>query len=130
VDPDLPFLNSLVAQALAQGHAPYKPASEREPKHAVPAPADTDTSRLESAFRFEAYDAPVEPSVSTGNDGLFAGIGRSTGASESGSIKGGSTPASGASTPTTGRRVVEGRKLNKPASGLQVRAREGCLLHM
>jgi len=119
VDPDLPFLNSLVAHALAQGHAAYKPASERQPKHVAPAIVDTDASRLGSAFRFEAYDAPVEPAAST--EGLFAGIGGSAGPSESGSVKGGSGPASGASTPKAGRRVLEGRKLNKPASGLQVR---------
>eukprot|EP00045_Choanoeca_perplexa_P016505 m.223991 g.223991 ORF g.223991 m.223991 type:complete len:1020 (+) comp17278_c1_seq1:63-3122(+) len=120
VNPDLPFLDSLVAQALSQGHSPYKPASERQPKHVAPATSTTE-SRLESTFRFEAYDAPVEPATTAAADGLFAGIGRhSAGPSDSGSVKGSSAPTSGASTPTTGRRVLDGRKLNKPASGLQV----------
>lgn len=118
VNPDLPFLSSFVAQALAQGHAPYKPAAERQSKKPA-AVVEPDASRLESAFRFEAYDAPTEAPAT--HEGLFAGIGRSSGGpSEAGSVKGGSNPASGASTPTTGRRVVEGRKLNKPGSGLQV----------
>eukprot|EP00730_Choanoeca_flexa_P017685 TRINITY_DN8548_c0_g3_i3.p1 TRINITY_DN8548_c0_g3~~TRINITY_DN8548_c0_g3_i3.p1 ORF type:complete len:1290 (+),score=355.63 TRINITY_DN8548_c0_g3_i3:32-3871(+) len=116
VNPDLPFLDGVVAQALAQGHSPYKPAAERAPKPQAVAP-QPEASRLESAFKFEAYDAPVEPA----NEGLFAGIG-GRGGSNSGasSVKGASTPASGASTPVTGRKVIEGRKLNKPSTGLQV----------